>query len=62
MTKSEKGDNSVKYLQGYFDQLAKPTFRFRYAHMVTEQSEGPMDTAASKGCFSTQNDKVGKGT
>ena len=31
------------------DQLAKPTFRSRYAHtpLVTEQSEGPMDTVAS---------------
>ena len=33
------------------DQLAKPTFRSRYAHTpfgsVTEQSEGPMDTVAS---------------
>ena len=30
------------------DQLAKPTFRSRYAHtpMVTEQREGPMDTVA----------------
>ena len=33
-----------------FDQLAKPIFRSRYAHtpFVTEQSEGPMDTVASK--------------
>ena len=30
------------------DQLAKPTFRSRYAHTpFTEQSEGPMDTVAS---------------
>ena len=31
------------------DQVAKPTFRSRYAHtpFVTEQSEGPMDTVAS---------------
>ena len=27
------------------DQLAKPTFRSRYAH--TPQNEGPMDTVAS---------------
>ena len=30
------------------DQLAKPTFRSRYAHTpITEQSEGQMDTVAS---------------
>ena len=30
------------------DELAKPTFRSRYAHTpFTEQSEGPMDTVAS---------------
>ena len=30
------------------DQLAKPTFRSRYAHTpFTEQSEGPMDTVSS---------------
>ena len=30
-------------------QLAKPTFRFRYAHTpFKEKSEGPMDTVASK--------------
>ena len=31
--------------------LAKPTFRSRYAHTLTEQSEIPMDTVASKLCL-----------
>ena len=32
--------------QWRLDQLAKPTFRSRYAH--TKNSEGPMDTVSSK--------------
>ena len=44
--------NEVTILRTTFsplDQLAKPTFRSRYAHtlFVTEQSEGPMDTVVS---------------
>ena len=36
-------------MQQALDQLAKLTFRSRYAHTpVTEQSEGPMNTVASK--------------
>ena len=39
----------IKCIYLLLDQLAKPTFRSRYAHtpVVTEQSEGPIDTIAS---------------
>ena len=49
MTKSKYWLEKITLL--HVDQLAKPTFRSRYAHTPfgseTEQSEGPMDTVAS---------------
>ena len=45
----DKTNKMPRALSEDLEQLAKPTFRSRYAHTpsVTEQSEGPMDTVAS---------------
>ena len=43
----------VRRVMNSRDQLAKPTFRSRYAH--TEQSEGLMDTVASMNSQEEEN-------
>ena len=63
MPKSDKGNNSVKFLQNFMKSSSGDLHHVSklYAADIMILAQAVLPIFCSQDCFSTQNDKVGKG-